>query len=39
VAKIPFQKWVKWAWPLILILFLVGFLLLIPTVTMKLSGF
>jgi len=39
VAKIPFQKWVKWAWPLILILFLLGFLLLIPTVTMKLSGF
>jgi len=39
VAKIPFQKWVKWAWPLILILFLVGFLLLIPTVTMQLSGF
>jgi uncharacterized ion transporter superfamily protein YfcC len=39
VAKIPFQKWVKWAWPLILILFFVGFLLLIPTVTMKLPGF
>jgi uncharacterized ion transporter superfamily protein YfcC len=39
VAKIPFQKWVKWVWPLIVILFLVGFLLLIPTVTMKLNGF
>jgi uncharacterized ion transporter superfamily protein YfcC len=39
VAKIPFEKWVKWAWPLILILFFVGFLLLIPTVTMNLNGF
>jgi len=39
IARIPFNKWFKWAWPLILILTLVGFLLLIPTVTMKLNGF
>jgi uncharacterized ion transporter superfamily protein YfcC len=39
VAKIPLQKWLKWVWPLILILFITGFLLLIPTVTMQLSGF
>jgi uncharacterized ion transporter superfamily protein YfcC len=39
VAKIPFQKWVKWAWPLIIGLIFLGFLLLIPTVTMKLNGF
>ena len=39
VAKIPFEKWFKWVWPLILILFILGFLLLIPTVTMKLNGF
>jgi uncharacterized ion transporter superfamily protein YfcC len=39
VAKIPYAKWVKWFWPLLLILLLLGFLLLIPTVTMKLNGF
>jgi len=39
VAKIPFQKWVKWVWPLILILFILGFILLIPTVLMDLNGF
>jgi uncharacterized ion transporter superfamily protein YfcC len=39
VAKIPFEKWFKWVWPLILILFILGLLLLIPTVTMKLNGF
>ena len=39
VAKIPFDKWVKWVAPLIIILIIVGFLLLIPTVTMDLNGF
>ncbi len=39
VARIPYAKWFKWAWPMILILFIVGLLLLIPTVTMKLNGF
>jgi uncharacterized ion transporter superfamily protein YfcC len=39
VAKIPYDKWFRWVWPLILILFILGFLLLIPTVTMKLNGF
>jgi uncharacterized ion transporter superfamily protein YfcC len=39
VAKIPYEKWVRWVWPLILILMVVGFLLLIPTVTMDLNGF
>ncbi|MDP2423582.1 MAG: AbgT family transporter [Bacteroidales bacterium] len=39
VARIPYEKWVKWVWPLILIFIILGFLLLIPTVTMKLSGF
>ncbi len=39
VAKIPYQKWVKWVWPLILALFILGFLLLIPTVLMDLNGF
>jgi uncharacterized ion transporter superfamily protein YfcC len=39
VARIPYEKWFKWVLPLILILILAGFLLLIPTVTMKLKGF
>jgi uncharacterized ion transporter superfamily protein YfcC len=39
IARIPYDKWVKWVWPFILILVLLGFLLLIPTVTMELNGF
>jgi len=39
VARIPYDKWVRWVWPLIVILIVVGFLLLIPTVTMELNGF
>ncbi|MFZ5941890.1 MAG: YfcC family protein [Bacteroidota bacterium] len=39
VAKIPFEKWVRWIAPFMVILILLGWLLLIPTVTMKLGGF
>jgi uncharacterized ion transporter superfamily protein YfcC len=39
VAKIPYDRWFRWVWPLILILLILGFLLLIPTVTMDLNGF
>ncbi|TKG96398.1 YfcC family protein [Puteibacter caeruleilacunae] len=39
VAKIPFDKWVKWIGPFMLVLIALGFLLLIPTVTMQLNGF
>lgn len=39
VARIPYHKWVKWVWPLILMVVILGFLLLIPTVTMELNGF
>jgi uncharacterized ion transporter superfamily protein YfcC len=39
VAKIPYEKWFRWVLPLILILFFLGFLLLIPTVTIQLKGF
>jgi len=39
VARIPYDKWVRWVWPLILMLLVLGFLLLIPTVTMNLNGF
>jgi len=39
MARIPFDKWFRWAWKLILILVVLGWLLLIPTVTMQLNGF
>jgi len=39
IARIPFDKWVRWVAPLIVILFILGFLLLIPTVLMPLNGF
>ena len=39
VAKIPYDKWVRWITPLMIILIIIGFLLLIPTVTMTLNGF
>lgn len=39
VAKIPYEKWVKWIWKFILLLILVGFILLLPTLFMDLPGF
>ena len=39
VAKIPYDRWVKWIAPFMLVLIILGWLLLIPTVTMSLDGF
>lgn len=39
IARIPYDKWLKWVFPLIVILFVLGFLLLIPTVVLSLNGF
>ena len=39
VARIPFEKWVKWVWPIMVFLILLGFILLIPTVVLDLNGF
>ena len=39
VARIPWEKWVRFIWKFILVLIVVGGLLLIPTVTMNLNGF
>ncbi|MEN8158042.1 MAG: AbgT family transporter [Bacteroidota bacterium] len=39
VAKIPYEKWLKWVLPFMAILIFLGWLLLIPTVTMELNGF
>lgn len=39
VARIPYEKWLRWILPWMVTLLLLGLLLLIPTVTMELEGF
>ena len=39
IARIPYDKWFRWVLPLIIILVILGFLLLIPTVYLPLKGF
>lgn len=39
VARIPYDKWFRWIWRFMLMLIILGFLLLIPTVTLKMNGF
>ena len=39
VARIPWDKWVRFIWKFILVLVILGGILLIPTVTMELAGF
>jgi len=39
VAKIPYDVWFKWFWKFALILVVLGFLLLIPTVMFQFNGF
>ena len=39
VARIPWDKWVRFIWKFILLLAVIGGILLIPTVTMELAGF
>ena len=39
VARIPYEKWVKWIWKFILFLILAGFMLLLPTLFLSLAGF
>ena len=39
IARIPYEKWFKWVLPFIIILTILGFFLLLPTVLMKLNGF
>jgi uncharacterized ion transporter superfamily protein YfcC len=39
IAKVPYGKWVKFVIPFMLFLAFIAWLLLIPTVTMKLNGF
>jgi len=39
IAKIPYDKWVKWILPFMAVLIVLGWLLLLPTVLMELNGF
>jgi uncharacterized ion transporter superfamily protein YfcC len=39
VARIPYEKWFRWVLPLMIILLVLGFVLLVPTVFLQLKGF
>lgn len=39
VARIPYEKWLKFIWKFILILICLGFILLLPTLFLELPGF
>ena len=39
MAKVPYEKWVKWIWRFVLVLIVAGFVLLLPTVFIPLTGF
>lgn len=39
VAKIPYEKWFRFIWKFIIVLVVLGFLLLLPTLFMSLPGF
>lgn len=39
VARIPYEKWFRWVLPFVIMLVIIGFLLLIPTVFISLKGF
>lgn len=39
MARVPYTKWVKWIWKMVVVLLVLGFLLLLPTLFLPLSGF
>nr|WP_319510128.1 AbgT family transporter [uncultured Draconibacterium sp.] len=39
VARIPYEKWFKWVASFTIMLIVIGFLLILPTVFMQLNGF
>ena len=39
MARIPYTKWVKWIWKMVVVLLVLGFLLLIPTVLLSIPEF
>lgn len=39
IARIPYEVWLRWAWKFILLLILIGFLLILPTIFFPFPGF
>ncbi|MBR0255687.1 MAG: YfcC family protein [Bacteroidales bacterium] len=39
MARIPYEKWVKWVWKGVVVLLVLGLLLLLPTVWFPIEGF
>ena len=39
MARIPYTKWVKWIWKMVVALLILGFLLLLPTVLLSIPEF
>ena len=39
MARVPYTKWVRWAWKMVVALLLLGILLLIPTALLSIPGF
>ena len=39
IAKIPYATWLKWVWKFILVLIVIGFLLILPTMFFSFPGF
>ena len=39
MARIPYTKWVKWVWKMVVVLLVLGFLLLIPTILFSIPEF
>jgi uncharacterized ion transporter superfamily protein YfcC len=39
IARVPYEVWIKWFWKTLVVLFVLAFILLLPTVYMQLDGF
>jgi len=39
MARIPYEKWVKWIWKMVVVLLVLGLLLLLPTVLLAIPEF
>jgi uncharacterized ion transporter superfamily protein YfcC len=39
MARVPYAQWVRFIWKYVLFLILLGFVLLLPTVLLPLTGF
>jgi len=39
MARIPYTRWVKWVWKMVVVLLILGLLLLVPTVLLSIPGF